>query len=351
LPGARQRTPTNKAPPQMLTRDMINAHLNALAKPQGSLGKLEHIAARLAIIQQSLSPGTRPRRLVLFAGDHGVVGSGVSAWPSAVTTAMMATIARGRASSSALARASDCDVQLVDVGSITPLAPPHPLFFAERRIAPGTADLAHGPAMTAAQFDAAWAVGEAQAHAAMADGYRVLLAGEMGIGNTTPAACLTMLLTQADATTATGKGAGADDAMRARKQHIVAQAVARERTALAANPKTAIAALCGFEIAAMAGYYAAAAHAGATILLDGYVTTAAALVAEHLAPGTANRMIAAHLSAEPGHKAALATLQLEPILEWEMRLGEGTGALTALPLLDAAAALLKDVATLAEVTG
>jgi nicotinate-nucleotide--dimethylbenzimidazole phosphoribosyltransferase len=335
----------------MLTRDMIDAHLNALAKPQGSLGKLEPVAARLALVQQSLCPVTRPRRIVLFAGDHGVVASGVSAWPSAVTTAMMATIARGRASSSALARASDCDVQLVDVGSITPLGLPYPAFFTECRIAPGTADLAHGPAMTAAQFDAAWAVGEGQARAALADGYRMLLAGEMGIGNTTPAACLTMLLAGIDAATATGKGAGADNAMRAHKQHIVAQAVARERPALAANAKAAIAALCGFEIAAMAGYYAAAAHAGATILLDGYVTTAAALVAEHLAPGTATQMIAAHLSAEPGHKAALAALQLEPMLEWQMRLGEGTGALTALPLLDAAAALLKDVATLAEVMG
>ena len=183
----------------------------------------------------------------------------------------------------------------------------------------------------------------------IAEGYHVLIAGEMGIGNTTPAACLAMLLTGIDAATATGKGAGADDAMRAHKQMIVERAVERERPVLQANPKAAIAALCGFEIAAMAGYYAAAAKAGVTILLDGYVTTAAALIAERLAPGTASQMIAAHLSAEPGHRAALDMLQLKPILEWEMRLGEGTGALTALPLLDAAAALLNDVATLAEV--
>ena len=332
-----------------LTLDIAHAHLNALAKPRGSLGRLEEVAARLAVTQQSLTPQTHPRHITLFAGDLGVVESGVSAWPSAVTTAMMATIARERASSNALAMAANCDLRLIDVGSITPITPPLPTFVSDQRIAGGTRDLSHGPAMSAAQFDVAWDVGAQAATTAIAQGYRVLIAGEMGIGNTTPAACLTMLLTGIDAATATGKGAGADDAMRAHKQAIVERAVERERGAFAANPKSAIAALCGFEIAAMAGYYAAAAKAGVTILLDGYVSTAAALITERLAPETVKQMIAGHLSAEPGHRAALTMLQLEPILEWEMRLGEGTGALTALPLLDAAAALLNDVATLAEV--
>jgi nicotinate-nucleotide--dimethylbenzimidazole phosphoribosyltransferase len=333
----------------MLTIEMAQAHLDALAKPQGSLGHLERIAAQLAVTQQSLSPQTRPRRITLFAGDHGVVESGVSAWPSAVTTAMMATIANGRASSNALANAANCDLRLIDVGSIKSLDLPHPDFVQDKRIAPGTQNLAYGPAMSEAQFDAAWDIGAAAAQDALSQGYRVLIAGEMGIGNTTAAACLTMLLADIDAATATGKGAGADDAMRAHKQQIINAAVEREQRLFAANSKAAIAALCGFEIAAMAGYYAQAAQGGATILLDGYVTTAAALIAQRLAPGTANQMIAAHLSAEPGHRAALTTLGLEPMLEWEMRLGEGTGALTALPLLDAAAALLNDVATLAEV--
>ncbi len=334
-----------------LTFEMAQSHLDALAKPQGSLGRLESIAVRLALTQQSLCPKTEPRHITLFAADHGVVESGVSAWPSAVTTAMMATIAGGRASSNALARAAGCDLRLIDVGSIAPLAPSIPAFVSVQRIAPGTQNLAHGPAMTEVQFDAAWDVGAQAAQAAISQGFRVLIAGEMGIGNTTPAACLTMLLAGTDAATATGKGAGADDAMRVHKQGIVNAAVDRERPLFAANAKAAIAALCGFEIAAMAGYFATAAGAGATILLDGYVTTAAALIAERLTPGTAGRMIAAHLSAEPGHRVALAALGLEPMLEWDMRLGEGTGALTALPLLDAAAALLRDVATLAEVLG
>lgn len=332
-----------------LTLETAIAHLDALAKPQGSLGKLEHIAARLAMIQQSLSPQTRPRRITLFAGDHGVVESGVSAWPSAVTTAMMTTIANKRASCNALARAADCELHLIDMGSITPLSGLLSTFVSQHRIAAGTQNLAHNPAMTETQFDAAWTVGADAALLAVAQGFRIHIVGEMGIGNTTSAACLTMLLTDIDATTATGKGAGANDKLRAHKQAIISNAVARERLVFANNPKAAIAALCGFEIAAMAGYYVAAAKAGVTILLDGYVTTAAALIAERLAPGTANQMIAAHLSAEPGHRAALAALGLEPMLEWEMRLGEGTGALTALPLLDAAAALLMDVATLAEI--
>ena len=332
-----------------LTLEMTQAHLDALAKPQGSLGRLERIAARLATTQQTLSPQTHPRCITLFAGDHGVVESGVSAWPSAITTAMMATIAGGRASSNALARAANCDLRLIDVGSVTPLVANYPAFVSEQRVAGGTQTLVFGPAMSEAQFDTAWAIGEQAAQTAINDGCRVLIAGEMGIGNTTPAACLTMLLAGTDAATATGKGAGADDAMRAHKQAIVEAAVVRVRPLMAANPKAAIAALCGFEIAAMAGFYAAAAKAGVTILLDGYVTTAAALIAEKRAPGTANQMIAAHLSAEPGHIAALTALGLEAMLEWEMRLGEGTGALTALPLLDAAAALLTEVATLSEI--
>lgn len=326
-----------------ITAEAAWAHLNALAKPPGSLGRLESLAARLAVVQQSLRPVTRPRRLVLFAGDHGVAASGVTAWPSSVTGAMIGMICAGRACSSALAGAQDADLRLVDVGSLSATANP-PAFFRDARIAAGTADLSRGAAMTPEAFDAAWTIGEEEAHLAHAGGFKVLIAGEMGIGNTTPAACLTLLLTGAEL--ATGRGAGADDAMLARKSAIVEAAVARARPL---EPKAAIAAVCGFEIAAMAGFFAQAARQGSTILLDGYVTTAAALIAEHLQPGTAAHMIAAHLSAEPGHRAALDALGLEPLLEWNMRLGEGTGALTALPLLDSAAALMSDVALLSEV--
>jgi nicotinate-nucleotide--dimethylbenzimidazole phosphoribosyltransferase len=324
------------------------AHLDALAKPQRSLGRLEPLAVQLAVVQQSLSPRTRPRRIVLFAGDHGVVARGVSAWPQAVTGLMVETIRAGRAASSALAAAHGCDVRLVDVGVASPPAPPHPPFYHHASIAPGTADLASEPAMARAQFDAAWAVGADEARRAHADGHVVLIAGEMGIGNTTPAACLTALLTGADPAHVVGRGAGADDEAMAAKVEIVAAATARAAALLASDPHAAIASVAGFEIVAMAGFFAGGAAQGATLLLDGYVATSAALVAERLAPGTVRAIIAAHRSAEPGHAAALAALGLEPLLEWEMRLGEGTGALVALPLLDSAAALLGGVARLSD---
>lgn len=332
----------------MIDVEAVRKHLDALAKPPRSMGRLEDLAVRLAVVQQRFDPVTRPRRVVLFAGDHGVVASGVSAWPSAVTGMMVATIASGRATSSALAAAQDCDLRLVDVGVIDP--PPLTAGFARTAaVAAGTADLATGPAMTVAQLDAAWAVGVEEAATALADGQRVLIAGEMGIGNTTPAACLTVLLADTPVDGAVGRGAGADDTMMATKARVVAAATDRARAMLEADPRAAIAAVAGFEIVAMAGFFAAGARGGATLLLDGYVATAGALIAERLAPGTARAMIAAHLSPEPGHAAALAHLRLEPILDWDMRLGEGSGALVALPLLDSAAALLSDVATLAEI--
>lgn len=330
----------------MISEDMVWARLDALAKPQRSLGRLEALAVRLAMTQQRIDPVTRPRRIVLFAADHGVVARGVSAWPSAVTGLMVGTIAAGRASSSALAAAQTCDLRLVDVGVATPLPGPYPDFHRQAAVAPGTADLSTGPAMTVAQFDAAWDVGVDEAKRARAEGYAVLIAGEMGIGNTTAAACLTALLAGVAPEIAAGRGAGADDGALAVKRAIVGEASRRARSV--ADPRGAIAGVAGFEIAAMAGYFAQGAASRATVLLDGYVATAAALVAERLAPGTANAMIAAHQSAEPGHGAALAALGLDPLLDWQMRLGEGTGALVALPLLDSAAALLRDVALLAD---
>ena len=382
------------------------AHLDGLAKPRRSLGKLEELGVRLASIQRTLQPVVRPRRLVLFAGDHGVVARGVSAWPSEVTGLMVGTILMGRASSSALAAAHDCSVRLVDVGVAGARVASGPAFFRDARVASGTQDLSTAPAMTAAQFDAAWQVGVDEAERAVAEGNRVLIAGEMGIGNTTPAACLTMLFTHIGAEIAVGRGAGADDTTLQTKRDIVAAAVARasaasdadaagargatknETSGSGAKPRAdggavlravapvrsegsaplrgdigvpssggasvrpplraAIEALAGFEIVAMAGFFAAGARLGATLLIDGYVATSAALIAWHLQPDCVHSMIAGHRSAESGHGAALACLGLEPLLEWNMRLGEGTGALVALPMLDSAAALMCNVAALSD---
>jgi nicotinate-nucleotide--dimethylbenzimidazole phosphoribosyltransferase len=332
----------------MINLNSAWAHLDALAKPHRSLGKLEELAARLASIAHTLKPAVRPRRLVLFAADHGVVARGVSAWPSEVTGLMVSTILAGRATSSALAATHACSVRLIDVGVASPPPQTPPSFFRSARIASGTMDLSTGPAMTLTQFESAWQVGAEEAQRAITEGNVVLIAGEMGIGNTTAAACLTMLLAGETAQAAVGRGAGADDATLGIKQAIVAAAVERISSLAAQDMRAAIAAISGFEIVAMAGFFAEGARHGATLLLDGYVATAAALIAERLHPGTVNCMIAAHQSAEPGHRAALAYLGLEPLLDWSMRLGEGTGALVALPLLDSAAALLRDVAALSD---
>lgn len=350
MPGRDRPAGSTSTEPALIDDDDAWARLDALAKPRRSLGRLEEVAVRLAVVQQRLDPVTRPRRLVLFAADHGVVAQGVSAWPSAVTGAMVATIVAGRASSSALASAHGVDVRLVDVGVASP-PPSTGAPFRAAGLAPGTADLSLGPAMTPAQFDAAWQVGADEAQRAVADGHPVLIAGEMGIGNTTSAACLTVLLAGAPLGLAVGRGAGADDVALAAKTRVVAHAARRAQALLGRDPRLAIADVAGFEIVAMAAFLAEGAAAGATLLLDGYVATSAALIAERLAPGTARAMIAAHRSAEPGHGAALAALGLEPVLDWQMRLGEGTGALVALPLLDSAAAVLRDVALLADLGG
>ena len=332
----------------MIDETAARARLDALAKPRGSLGTLEALSARLAATQGTLTPVTRPRRIVLFAADHGCVASGVSAWPSAVTGLMVAAIASGGAASSVLARHTDTDLRLVDAGTLGPALDPAPGLYRHAPVRAGTDDLARRPAMSEADFDAAWALGADEAERAITDGCKVLAAGEMGIGNTTPSACLAMLLAGIPLDQAVGRGAGNDDAAMARKREVVATAVARANPQLPNNPKAAIASVAGLEIVAMAGFYAAAAQARATIVLDGYVSGAAALIAQRQFPSVTARMIAGHCSAEPGHRGVLAKLGLTPVLDWQMRLGEGSGALLAMPMLDAAAAILTDMATLAD---
>ncbi|MBM3972122.1 MAG: nicotinate-nucleotide--dimethylbenzimidazole phosphoribosyltransferase [Planctomycetes bacterium] len=325
----------------------IRKHLDTLAKPTGSLGRLEDLAARLCEMQQTLTPVTAPRRAVLFAADHGVVAEGVSAWPSSVTGHMIRTIVAGRSASARLATTTNTDLRVVDVGSLTEPLAPQPNYRCAK-VCSGTRNLALEPALTKDEFHAAFAVGQQEADDAMNAGCQILIAGEMGIGNTTAASCLTALLTGADAHDVVGRGAGADDAVLEKKRHVVRNALARYRHL---NSDGAIEAMSGLEIAAMAGFIHETCTRGRTLLLDGFVVTAAALVVAHLWPDAVTRMIAAHRSAEPGHSLALKHLGLEPILDgWRMRLGEATGALTALPLLDAAAAML-GMSTLAEVVG
>lgn len=328
----------------MTTPEQVRQHLDQLTKPPGSLGRLEDLAARLCLLQGTFAPETRPRRLVVFAGDHGVVAEGVTAWPATVTGLMIDNILRGGAASSVLARATGTDLVLVDAGSRAEPHPDHPAYRDGRERA-GSRNLAREPALTPEEWDRAMALGQREAERARDDGMRVVAAGEMGIGNSTPAACLAALLLDLPAGRTTGRGAGADDPTLERKRTVVEAAVGRARGILAAEPRRALASVAGWEIAAMAGFFVGARELGLTAVLDGFIASAAALAAEHLYPGTARGLIAAHRSAEDGHRAVLAALGLEPLLDWEMRLGEGTAALLVMPLLDAAAAIVRDMAT------
>lgn len=326
-------------------------HLDGLTKPPRSLGRLEELAARLCWVQQSLSPQTSPRRLVIFTADHGVASAGVTIWPSAVTSVMIRNMCAGGAASTVLARRTGTEAVLVNVGTLDdPVSEPptirSEICYRSRRVRAGTRNLAEEPALTVAEFRQAWDVGAAEARAAAGDQMRVVLAGEMGIGNTTSASCLAMLLADVPLLDAVGRGAGADDVTLDRKRHVVGRAVARARVLWNSDPLAAIAAVAGLEIAAMAGFFVEAHAAGMTVILDGSVASAAALIAENQSPGVSRSLIAAHLSTEPAHRAVLERLNLTPLLDWNLRLGEGTGALLLLPLLDAAAAMTSQMATL-----
>jgi nicotinate-nucleotide--dimethylbenzimidazole phosphoribosyltransferase len=328
-----------------MTQAEVQQYLNSLAKPPGSLGRLEALAAQLCLVQQTLDPHTTPRRCVLFAADHGVVQAGVSAWPSEVTGLMIRTIVNGKSASAKLADATNTHLRVVDVGSQSEALPPQSNYRFEK-VRAGTRNLALEPALTEAEFQQAFTIGQDEANLARVAGCRLVITGEMGIGNTTSASCLTALVTGATVEQVVGRGAGADDATLARKRLVVAAALELHKQL----PEAAqIPALCGLEIAAMAGLMHRAAECKLTIVLDGFVATAAALILFRQAPNAMKQIIAAHQSAEPGHALALAHLGLVPILDnWGMRLGEGTGALTMLPLLDAASAILR-MATLGDV--
>ena len=321
---------------------------DSLAKPPGSLGRLEEIGVVLAGIARRPDPRPPARAaLVVCAGDHGVVASGASAWPPEVTTAMVETICSGRAAASALAAVAGCDVRVLDVGVAGEPAP-HARLDRER-VRAGTGDISRTAAMSRAEAAAAVLAG-ARAAARAAERADVLLCGDMGIGNTTAAAGLVAGMTGADPAAVTGAGAGGGPEHVARKTELVRRAVALHRPG-PDDPLGALAAVGGLEHAALAGLILGGARARRPVILDGVSTVAAALVAVALAPAAGGYLIAAHRSTEPGASVALEALRLRPLLELEMRLGEGTGALLALPLVRAAAAALSGMAALDEVAG
>jgi nicotinate-nucleotide--dimethylbenzimidazole phosphoribosyltransferase len=318
--------------------------LDGKTKPRGSLGRLEELACRIAGIRASAAPGRLEPAVVVAAADHGVAVEGVSAYPQEVTAQMLGTFAGGGAAVCVLARQAGARLIVVDVGVREPIDHPAVL---DRRIRAGTANIAREPAMTRGEAEEALAAGIELADGLVDDGVGVIALGEMGIANTTAASALTAVLLDADPAAVCGRGTGIDDQRLSHKIAVVRRALGRTPVD-PTDPVGAIAAVGGLEIAALAGVTLGAGARRTPVLVDGFITAAAALAATRLCPSCGDALIAAHRSPEPGHGAILPALGLEPLLDLRLRLGEGTGATLALPLIAAALAVLSEMATFDE---
>jgi nicotinate-nucleotide--dimethylbenzimidazole phosphoribosyltransferase len=296
-------------------------------KPRGSLGVLEELAVRIGALRGQAVPATPQCAIVVVAADHGVAAEGVSAYPQEVTAQMVANFAAGGAAINVLAREAGARLVVVDAGVGTP-----------------TGNIARGPAMSRSTAEAHLAAGRAAAAGFAADGIGLVGIGEMGIGNTTAASALCAALLPAPAAEVCGRGSGLDDDGLARKVAAVERALAANRVD-PSDPLGVLAALGGFEIARLAGVVLGCFEIRVPVVLDGFITGAAALVAARIEPRATQAMIAAHRSPEPGHARVLAALGLEPLLDLQLRLGEGTGAALALPIVRSALALLNEMAS------
>jgi len=321
--------------------------LAGLATPPGALGRLGDLAVWVAATQGRVPPRPMERvRAVIFAGDHGVADHGVSAFPKAITPAMVRTFLAGRAGVSVLAAQHGVTVRVLDLGVDDDLAgvSPEVTAFKVRR---GSGAIHLEDALTSDETAHAIAAGETVAAEEIAAGAQLLIGGDMGIGNTTPAAALIAASLGLPASEVTGRGTGVDEAGLTHKTEIVQQALDRAG-ARTSDPVDTLTALGSADLAAAAGFMAAAARAGVPVLLDGVISVAAAVMADRLAPGASAWFAAGHRSTEPAQSLALDKLGLEPILDLGMRLGEGSGAVAAVPLVRSAALLLSGVALLTD---
>lgn len=330
-------------PPDEGARAQALARQALLTKPAGSLGELEDISVRLAGIAGVCPPPVpEPAALAVFCGDHGVYDQGVTAWPQEVTMQMAANFVGGGAMTSVLARGVGAEVCIVDMG-VKGDIPDGPGVLV-RKIARGTADMTQGPAMTAEQCQQAIEAGIDVARDLVAQGNRLLLTGDLGLANTTPSAALVAAMTGRPAAEVTGRGTGIDDEMLAHKTQVVQTAVDLH-TASAAAPLQALATVGGFEHAGLVGLLLGAAALKTPVILDGVIALSSALVAAELAPNAKEYWFAGHHSAEPACRHATERLGLRPMLDLGMRLGEGSGAVCAVPLLQGAARVLEQGAT------
>lgn len=319
------------------------ARQDTLTKPPGSLGDLEMLAVRLAGWQRRERPSLERLQITVFAGDHGITAEGVSAFPQAVTVEMLRNFARGGAAISVLARTLGASFEVVNLGTANPIAGG----MHDRWLGPGTVNFAQDAAMSEAQLTAALDAGRQSVERAVATDAQLYIGGEIGIGNTTTAAALACALLPAEPESLSGPGTGLDAQGVARKAAVIRRSLERHAQGLTSAAEI-LRRLGGFEIAALAGAYVRCAQLGVPAVIDGFISTAAALIARQLRPGAEGWWLFAHCSGEPGHAALLAALQARPLLDLGMRLGEGSGAAMAVPILRLACELHGRMATFAE---
>ena len=316
----------------------IQRAIDAKTKPRSALGVIETLAAQIARIQDTLTPRLDRCRLIIFAGDHGIAAEGVSAYPQEVTRQMLSNFLAGGAAANVFARVNGVELHIVDAG-VAGVAV-HAPGLTSRRIDAGTRNSAVEAAMTPEQCEAALDSGREIGENSAAEAAAF---GEMGIANTSSASLIVHKLTGVELDVLIGCGTGLDAAGLAHKHAVLSRAAARTPARIDAS--RALREYGGFELVMLAGAFIGAAQAGAVVLVDGFIAAAAALAAIELAPPLRDYLVFAHRSVEPGHRAVLETLAVRPVLDLDMRLGEGTGALLAWPLLKCAAAMLSDMAT------
>jgi nicotinate-nucleotide--dimethylbenzimidazole phosphoribosyltransferase len=317
-------------------------HLDRLTKPPGSLGRLEELARRYVTITEQLPPVINRKAVVVFAADHGVAAEGVSAYPQEVTAQMVQNFLRGGAAISVLARQAGAAVRVVDIG-VAAAFPSLPGLLA-RKVRPGTANMARGPAMSRDEARQAVEIGVAVAADCHRDGISLVATGDMGIGNTTPSSALVALFTGAPVAQVTGYGTGIDDQTRGHKIAVIERSL-QVNAPHTSDPLGALAAVGGLDIAGIAGLILGCAARRMPVLIDGLIATAAALVAAALQPLVTDYMIAAHTSVEVGQQVAWRFLGQAPLLDLQLRLGEGTGAVLAMHLVEAAVRVYNEMAT------
>ena len=334
------------APAKAIDLSMIDQAKNyqkTLTKPPGSLGQLEDIAALFSAWQNTIKPDVNKVDIVIMAGDHGVAAENVSAFPQVVTAEMVRNFARGGAAISVLAKHLQARLTVVNLGTINPLEPLDGVI--DKRIASGTENICLAEAMTAEQLEQALAVGKEVAQRAHADGAKLFIGGEMGIANTTPAACVIARLLAKYPVQVVGPGSGLGAAEVVHKTQVVERALAKHTVT---DPVDVLRALGGFEIAGLTGAFIACAQLGLPILLDGYIVTAAALAAVAINPRVKDWLFASHCSAEPAHEMMLESLGKEALIDLHMQLSEGSGATIAMPLIQAACRLQSEMASFEE---